>query len=157
MRILGIDPGINNLGWAVVEGESRNPVHVDSGVFCPKERKINIRLVSIHRFVLELIERYRPESIALESVFVSMNPRSTLRLGEVRAAVIIAGTSRGLNVEDFAPRRVKQSITGAGNASKMKVADMVCAMMGIPKEGKYDRYDAIAIAMCGYYERRRPV
>jgi len=157
VRILGVDPGINNLGWAIVEGSGRSPHHVASGIFSPTDKDTNSKLLSIFKAVEEMLRVYQPERVALESVFVNKNAQSTLRLGEVRAAVIIAASSFGIEVEDFAPRKVKQSITGRGNASKAKVQDMVCAMMGIPKEGKFDRYDAIAIALCGYHQYRRPV
>ena len=157
MRILGIDPGINNLGWAIIDGESRNPVHIDSGIFKPVGEEIADKLFSIFEFTVEIIDKYKPHSIALESVFVSKNPKSTLRLGEVRASVMIAGSSNNLKTVDFAPRRVKQAVTGAGNASKDKVADMVCAMLKLEKKGKFDRFDACAIALCGYHQARRPV
>lgn len=154
MKVLGIDPGIKNLGWAIVDGENRKVAHVDSGVFSPKRSdELGAKLLAIYDFIIEKIEEHKPEHVALESVFVSKNPRNTLRLGEVRAAVILACTRAEVPFADYAPREVKQNITGSGAANKTLVADMVCRILKIkPEKSKFDRYDAIALAISDVWE-----
>lgn len=154
MKVLGIDPGIKNLGWAIIDGENRKVAHVDSGVFSPhRSDELGEKLLAIHDFINKIIEDYKPEHVAIESVFVSKNPRNTLRLGEVRAAVILACTRAEIPFTDYAPREVKQNITGSGSANKELVADMVCRILKLKREkSKFDRYDAIALAISGVWE-----
>ena len=154
MKVLGIDPGIKNLGWGIIEGEKRKLDHLESGIFCPdKTDDLGDKLLAIHNFLLELIDSYEPDLVAIESVFVSKNPRNTLRLGEVRAAAILACSRRNIAFRDFAPREVKKNLTGSGAASKALVADMVCRMLKLKQQkSKFDRYDAIAIAISGIWD-----
>lgn len=154
MRVLGIDPGIKNLGWGIVEGEKRKLAHVDSGIFSPNAvDDLGEKLYDIFLFIVGLLDEYQPDFVAIESVFVSKNPRNTLRLGEVRAAAILACSSRKVAFKDFAPREVKQMITGSGAADKKAVAEMVCSVLGMGQpSGKLDRYDAIALAVAAIWD-----
>ena len=86
MRILGIDPGIKNLGWGIVEGQKQKLTHIESGIFNPETENLHEKLFEIYNYVRDIILEHSPEIVALESVFISKNPRNTLRLGEVRAA-----------------------------------------------------------------------
>ncbi|MFP4460256.1 MAG: crossover junction endodeoxyribonuclease RuvC [Candidatus Zixiibacteriota bacterium] len=154
MRVLGIDPGIKNLGWGIVEGEKRKIHHLDSGVFSPtRSDDLGEKLLAIFDFLCEKIEQYQPDLVAIESVFVSKNPRNTLRLGEVRAAAILACTQKKTKFKDYAPREVKKNLTGSGAANKNLVADMVCTILKMKRQkSKLDRYDAIALAISGIWD-----
>lgn len=155
-RVLGIDPGIKNLGWGIIEGTKNRVAHVDSGVFNPTDSELSIKLFEIHNFIGELIIEFSPELVAIESVFVSKNVRNTLRLGEVRAAAIIACARADLGTIDIAPRLAKQLITGKGNATKDVVAMMITRILGIKQSSaKLDRFDALAIAVAGLWESER--
>jgi len=148
VRVLGIDPGTKALGWAVVEQNGRSLSAIDSGVFSPPKGELAPRLLEINRFAGGLIERFSPDTIALEAAFYQKNIATTLRLGEVRAAVVIAAAQRVIPVKDLEPRVVKKSVTGNGAATKAQVVYMVQKLLSIPSCPSVDQSDALALAIC---------
>lgn len=158
--ILGIDPGTNILGFGVIRiGETGKPEYVDCGVL--DLRKIPdpySRLANIFDSIAELCDRYRPEDIALESPFLDKNAQVIFKLGRAQGAAMIAGIRSGAQIYEYAPRKAKVAICGNGAASKQQVASMVCKTLGMDIENRYlDATDALAIAICHYYQLTSPL
>jgi len=158
--ILGVDPGTNILGYGVIRiDEKSKPHYVTMGVF--DLRKIDNafdKLANIFAGIGELIDEYHPADLAIESPFMGKNAQVILKLGRAQGAAIIAATAKGLNVTEYAPMKAKIAICGNGAASKQQVAMMVEKTLGIKVESKYlDATDALAIAMCHYYQLTSPL
>ena len=158
--ILGVDPGTNLLGYGVIRVDERSkPHYVTMGVF--DLRKIGDpfeKLANINAGIGELIEEYGPTDLAVESPFMGKNAQVILKLGRAQGAAIIAATTRGLSVSEYAPSKAKIAICGNGAASKQQVAMMVEKTLGIKVQAKYlDATDALAIAMCHFYQLTNPL
>ena len=158
--ILGIDPGTNLLGFGIVRvDEAGRPSFVDMGVL--DLRKIADpydKLECIHAKVSALCDLHHPTDLAIESPFYGKNAQVILKLGRAQGSAMIAAISHGLSVFEYAPRRAKMVICGNGAASKEQVALMVERTLGINIESKYlDATDALAIAMCHYYQMKSPM
>jgi crossover junction endodeoxyribonuclease RuvC len=150
-RILGIDPGTRALGYAVIELDRQfHPRVVVEGTCCPPAREpISTRLHAIHVELCDLITCHAPDVVAVEDVFFSKNVRSALRLGECRGAVFVAAASADLEVYEYPPATVKQTVTGSGRASKTQVQSMVTRLLGLKSApSSPDAADAIAVAFC---------
>ena len=157
--ILGIDPGTNILGFGVISIDEKGPHYVTMGVF--DLRKIADpfeKLANINAGVKELIAEYSPTDLAVESPFYGKNAQVILKLGRAQGAAIIAATEAGIPVSEYAPRKAKIAICGNGAASKEQVEVMVRKTLDIDIEPKYlDATDALAIALCHYYQLRSPL
>ena len=116
LRVLGIDPGLNHTGWAILEVRSaRDPALVASGVIDPpKDAAIVERLCAITTGLSDVIARHAPELAAIERVFVNVNPQSTLLLGQARGAAIVACGLAKLALDEFTPSEIKEAVTGTG-------------------------------------------
>ncbi|RKZ31376.1 crossover junction endodeoxyribonuclease RuvC [bacterium] len=148
MRILGIDPGTRNMGWGLIEVNGGETDVRSSGVFRPKENDRIDKLVEIHRFVLELIDKNKPDIVAVENTFYGKNVQSMIKLGEARSAVILAAALSEVDVTTFAPREIKMALVGNGNATKEQVAFMVKRLLDVPNDCPLDETDALAVAYC---------
>ena len=158
--ILGIDPGTNILGFGVVRVDAAGkPSFVDMGVV--DLRKIDSgydKLEVIHEKVGALCDLHHPDDLALESPFYGKNAQVILKLGRAQGAAMIAGLDRGLKIYEYAPRKAKMAICGNGAASKEQVSLMVQRTLGIKIDSKYlDATDALAIAMCHFYQLTSPL
>ena len=158
--ILGIDPGTNILGFGIIRvDEAGRPSYVDMGVL--DLRKIADpydKLECIHTKVSALCELHHPTDMAIESPFYGKNAQVILKLGRAQGSAMIAAISHGVSVCEYAPRKAKMVICGNGAASKEQVALMVERTLGINIESKYlDATDALAIAMCHYYQLKSPL
>ena len=158
--ILGIDPGTNILGFGVVRVDAAGkPSFVDMGVV--DLRKIDSaydKLEVIHKKVGALCDLHHPDDLALESPFYGKNAQVILKLGRAQGAAMIAGLDRGLKIYEYAPRKAKMAICGNGAASKEQVSLMVQRTLGIKIDSKYlDATDALAIAMCHFYQLTSPL
>lgn len=158
--ILGIDPGTNLLGFGIVRvDEQGRPSYVDMGVL--DLRKISDpydKLECIHSKVSALCELHHPTDLAIESPFYGKNAQVILKLGRAQGAAMIAGLDRGLKVYEYAPRKAKMAICGNGAASKEQVSLIVQRTLGIKIDSKYlDATDALAIAMCHFYQLTSPL
>lgn len=158
--ILGIDPGTNILGFGVVRVDAAGkPSFVDMGVV--DLRKIDSaydKLEVIHEKVGALCDLHHPDDLALESPFYGKNAQVILKLGRAQGAAMIAGLDRGLRIYEYAPRKAKMAICGNGAASKEQVSLMVQRTLGIKIDSKYlDATDALAIAMCHFYQLTSPL
>jgi crossover junction endodeoxyribonuclease RuvC len=149
MRILGIDPGLVRMGLGIVESRDGryNLVHYDVLKMCSKDGVCQ-RLGEIFAKVKETIAAHNIEAVAIEDVFVSVNPRSALKLGQARGAAIAAAIDAGLEVFEYTPRQVKMSISSFGGADKSQVTRMVEILLGVKGIKPYDAADALAISIC---------
>jgi crossover junction endodeoxyribonuclease RuvC len=153
MKVLGIDPGSETLGWGVVEGENLKYKLVDFGIVksSPRE-KFSKRLLKIFQGVSAVIENYRPDVLSIEEAFYSVNVNVAMKLGQVRGAVIVLGELSNLEIAEYSPRLVKQTVVGYGNAEKHQVQEMVRVLLRLQKAPEpHDASDALAIAICHFH------
>mgnify|MGYP002510904600 CR=1 FL=1 len=157
--IMGIDPGTNRTGYGVLEVGGRNPRAVVIGdIDLHKLTDPYDKLAYIFKRVGALIDEYQPDEVALESPFFGENVQSMLKLGRAQGVAMAAALSRGLPVAEYAPTRIKQSITGRGSAAKEQVAAILQSMLGITYDPKrLDATDGMAVAMCHYFTARTPI
>jgi crossover junction endodeoxyribonuclease RuvC len=149
MRVLGLDPGSRRTGWGVVERAGRDFRCLGAGHVSPSARlPLAERLHAIVRQVDEVIERFSPDCVVIESAFHHSFARSTLVLGHVRGALLVAAVGRGLSVAEYAPRAIKLAVTGRGGAAKQQVSAMVKAQLGLTTVPQADAADALAGALC---------
>jgi crossover junction endodeoxyribonuclease RuvC len=148
MRILGIDPGLRVTGFGLVDADKDRIAYLASGVIRTGEGSLPERLQKIHHGIVELVEEYRPDIAACEIVFVNINPKSTLLLGQARGAAIGALASRSLVVHEYTALQVKQALVGYGRASKEQVQMMVQRLLLLPGTPSPDAADALACAVC---------
>lgn len=149
VRILGIDPGLGITGYGVVEKEGSNLVYVASGrVRSNDALPLAERLSTILVGLAEVIETYTPVEVAVEKVFVNVNPHSTLLLGQARGAAICAAVMAKLPVSEYSAMQVKQSVVGQGRAKKEQVQEMVKRLLGLSGYPGEDAADALACAIC---------
>ncbi|MFO7941803.1 MAG: crossover junction endodeoxyribonuclease RuvC [Bacillota bacterium] len=155
MLILGVDPGTATTGYAVVAEEANRLLLHDCGVLrTSSDSEMPLRLVDIYRGVSDLIERYRPEAVAIEKLYFNRNVGSAMTVGQARGVVMLAAGQCGLGVLEYSPPEVKAAVTGQGNASKMQVQLMVkslFALDAIPTPD--DAADAAAVAVCALNRR----
>ena len=152
--ILGIDPGTTVLGYGIIEIKNKKPILIAIGVIeLSKMDDHFVRLKHIFERILGLIESYHPDELAIEAPFFGKNVQSMLKLGRAQGISIAAAISRQLPVFEYAPRKIKQSITGNGNASKEQVAGMLQKIMQIPDmPSKLDATDGLAAAVCHFFQ-----
>ncbi|MBO4446900.1 MAG: crossover junction endodeoxyribonuclease RuvC [Bacteroidales bacterium] len=157
--ILGIDPGTNLLGFGIVRVSGGRPSYVDMGVLDLRRQKDAYdKLDCIYRKVDALCALYSPEHLAIESPFYGKNAQVILKLGRAQGSVMAAAMCHGAKICEYAPRKAKEAICGNGAASKEQVNLMVQKTLGIKIEAKYlDATDALAIAMCHYYQLTNPL
>ncbi len=149
LRVLGIDPGSGVTGFGVVDRSGAVLRHVAHGNLRLRAAgALPLRLRDLYQAVAELLVRYQPGVVAVEDVFVAVNARSALVLGQARGAALAAIGAAGLPVAEFAPARVKQALTGNGRAAKRQVQFMVTRMLGLAAQPPADAADALAIAIC---------
>ena len=149
MRILGIDPGSRLTGFGVVNVLSSGKItYVASGCVRVPAGTLAERLKVVYDGVVEVIESYRPEVLAVEKVFMARNPDSALKLGQARAAAILAGANHDLAVEEYSALQIKQALVGRGHAQKDQVKHMVKALLSLSGNPQADAADALACAIC---------
>lgn len=159
--ILGIDPGTNVMGYALLSVVDRKPSLLVMGVLTlAKVESHYLRLRRIHERTLQLIEQYHPDELAIESPFVGINPNSMIKLCRAQGVVMAAAVMRDLPIFEYPPAKVKISIVGNGNAAKEQVAEMVKRQLHLTDEmfqgQKLDASDALAIALTHHYITSRP-
>jgi crossover junction endodeoxyribonuclease RuvC len=157
VRLLGLDPGLRRTGWGIIEVDGNRLVHVANGaVSSDNRRSLAERLAQLHEGILEVIDVWSPVAAAIEETFVNQNPSSTLKLGQARGVVMLAPAVRGLPVAEYAARRVKQSVVGAGGAAKAQVEAMVGMLLAGCKINGSDAADALAVAICHAHHFNSP-
>lgn len=157
--ILGIDPGTNILGFGVVRSEGGRATYVEMGVIDLRKEKVQYdKLTRIFREIGAVCDKYRPDEMALESPFYGKNAQVILKLGRAQGAAMLAASTRGIPITEYAPRKAKEAVTGNGAASKMQVSIILQKILGIDIEEKFlDATDALAIALCHHYQLNNPL
>ena len=156
---MGIDPGTNYMGYGVIEVEGCTVRSVVLGeIDLHRLSDPYAKLRYIFERVGSLIEQYDPREVALESPFFGENVQSMLKLGRAQGVAMAAALSRDRQVFEYAPMRIKQSITGRGSASKEQVASIVCRTLKVDEPPKrLDATDGMAVALCHYYSSTSPL
>src|SRR5205085_5295269 len=158
MRVLGIDPGSETTGWGVIDGDARRYRLVDFGTVraSPRER-FAARLLKISEGVEGLIEKFRPDVCAVEEAFFAVNPKTALKLGQVRGVVLLAAERARVEIAEYAPRLVKQTVVGYGAAEKQQVQEMVRVLLKLKEPPTpFDASDALAVAVTHLHHGSRP-
>ncbi len=149
MRILGIDPGLRVTGFGVVDREGQRLAYVTSGCIRTNDKgELPERLRTILDGLAEVIDTHHPEHVAIEKVFVNVNPQSTLLLGQARGAAVCAAVLADLPVAEYTALQVKQAVVGKGHAHKEQVQEMVKRLLKLPGYPSADAADALACAIC---------
>ncbi len=153
-RLLGVDPGTNVLGYAVIEIDNKNIRLVEMGVVNMGHLdEHQLKLKKIFLRLKEIIFHHKPKEMAIEAPFYGKNVQSMLKLGRAQGVAIAAAITSGVEVTEYAPRKIKQSVTGNGNASKEQVAAMLVNILNKTiKSETLDATDALAAAVCHYYQ-----
>ncbi len=159
--ILGVDPGTIVMGYGLIRIVNRKPELLAMGVIqLNKFQDHYIRLKRIHERISGLIDEFLPDEMALEAPFYGKNVQTMLKLGRAQGAAMVAGLLRDIPITEYAPMRIKQSITGNGHASKEQVADMLQKTLRIPQEKMprmLDATDGLAVALCHHYQTSNPL
>ncbi len=149
MRILGIDPGSQIMGWAVIESGGNSYKHISSGIINSKNiQAVSDRLLFIYKEVTTIIDTYNPDGAAIETVFFSKNPRSAFVLVQTSAAAMIAALNKGITLNEYQPMVIKKALSGYGKADKEQVQLMVKRLLNIDHKLIMDTSDAMAVALC---------
>lgn len=153
-RVVGIDPGLNVTGYAVVDPGPRGPIVVEAGVIRPgsSSRALGQRLDYLHRNVAELLAAYPPGALALEKVHSHVKfPRTAILMGHARGVIVLAAASRGVPVFGYAASRVKKTLTGSGRAPKEQMQRAIQTELGLDELPEpHDVADACALALCHF-------
>jgi crossover junction endodeoxyribonuclease RuvC len=147
-RILGIDPGLRVTGFGLLIEQDGKLLYVTSGCIRASGDSLPVRLGIIARDIAHVIAEERPTEVAVERVFVNVNPNSTLLLGQARGAAIAAAVLAGLPVHEYTAGQVKQAVVGRGRALKPQVQEMVRRLLKLPGAPSPDAADALACAIC---------
>jgi crossover junction endodeoxyribonuclease RuvC len=159
-RILGIDPGTNVLGFAIIDANKQKINVLEIGVvtFRHVGDEQTTKLRYIFEQVQDLIRQYKPEEMAIEAPFFGKNVQSMLKLGRAQGVAIAAGMVNNVPTTEYFPKKIKQAVTGNGNASKEQVAGMLENILHTTFSEKYfDATDALAAAVCHWYQSSRTV
>ena len=156
MRVMGIDPGTAITGWGVVEGDGNQLTMVAYGtVTTPAGTPLPQRLQTIYRELTEIIQKWQPETAAIEELFFSKNAKTALAVGHGRGAAMLALANAGLSIVEYKPLEIKQAITGHGGADKQQMQQMVKLLLeldDIPRPD--DAADGLAVAICHLHSAR---
>jgi crossover junction endodeoxyribonuclease RuvC len=152
-RILGIDPGSRITGFGVLDFDGDKPIYVTSGIVKSQDGTFAERLKRIYLSIGEIVAEYRPDIVAVETVFMARNAGSALKLGQARSAALCATFAYELEVHEYAPREIKQAVVGTGAATKEQVQHMIIAMLQLSAAPSADAADALATAICHGHQR----
>ncbi len=154
LRILGIDPGSRVTGFGVLDFIGDTPGYVASGTVRSLDGAFADRLRQIFESVGGIVAQYRPDVVAIESVFMHKNAGSALKLGQARSAALCATFEYNLELYEYAPREIKQAVVGTGSAAKEQVQHMVVSLLKLDGVPTSDAADALAVALCHGHQRR---
>ena len=148
MRVLGIDPGLQNMGWGVIELDGPRLRHIANGVIHSDRGELGERLLRLYRGLSAVIIAHAPTAAAVEQTFVNKDAVGTLKLGQARGIALLAPAEAGLEIGEYAPNAVKKAVVGVGHADKAQIAHMVRHQLpGVQLDGP-DAADALAVAIC---------
>lgn len=154
--ILGIDPGTSIMGYGILQENGSKLVVLQYGVIhLSKLDDHYLRLKKIFDRICQLIDEYSPDEVALEAPFYGKNVQSMLKLGRAQGVAMAAALSRQIPITEYAPKKIKQSVTGNGNASKEQVASMLVAQLHLKEVPDIlDATDALSVALCHHFQQR---
>ncbi len=154
-RILGLDPGLCNLGWGVIDWDETKLSFVACGTITPDAgRPMGERLAALFKELDEVLAAWTPAEAAVEETFVNANARSALKLGQARGVALLVPARLGLSVAEYAPNCIKKSVTGTGHADKMQIRAMVRCLLPRAAPRTADAADALAVAITHAHHRR---
>jgi crossover junction endodeoxyribonuclease RuvC len=153
MRVLGIDPGSETTGWGVVEGDGRRYRMIEYGtVKAPARERFAARLLKVSDGIEAVIARLKPDACAVEEAFFAANVKTALKLGQVRGVVLVAAERASVEIFEYSPRLIKQTVVGYGNAEKHQVQEMVRVLLSLADvPSPHDAADALALAICHFH------
>jgi len=148
-RLIGLDPGLRNTGWGIVDAEGNRLIWVaDGAVASDPKATLAERLVQLHDGLQQVIAEWQPQIAAIEETFVNKNPTSTLKLGQARGVSLLVASLNGLPVTEYAPNAIKKAVVGTGHAHKDQVKLMVKTLLPGAKLSNEHATDALAAAIC---------
>jgi crossover junction endodeoxyribonuclease RuvC len=155
VRILGVDPGSVQTGFGIIHEKNDALAFLDCGVIRTSSASpLSHRLKRIYNELRNVMERYRPDVVSMENIFVARNVRSALKLGHARGVAMLAAVNGGYEVVEYTPAEVKKTLAGSGRADKDQVQRMVKALLSLSELPEpYDASDALALAICHSYSR----
>ena len=156
MRVLGIDPGSETTGYGVIDTDGRIHRLAEYGTIRPRPKtSFAEKLLYIEQHLQSLIERVKPDAVALEEAFYAVNVKTALKLGQVRGVALLVAARAGLPIYEYSPLEVKSAITGYGRAEKHQVQQMVKILLRLPTVPQpHDAADALAVAICHIHHQR---
>ncbi len=155
--ILGIDPGSRVTGYGIIKENNRKLEYIDSGCIRTAEGELSQRLLEIFNGICHLMEKFSPNEVAIEEVFMHENPSSALKLGHARGVAMVACASHRVKVCEYSAREVKLSLVGYGAAQKEQVKHMVVSLLMLNSSPQSDAADALGIAICHSHMRNSPL
>jgi crossover junction endodeoxyribonuclease RuvC len=150
IRVLGIDPGAESLGFGIVDTDGRRHALVTYGaVQAPKRASFAVRLLNIDHELSSIVEKYGPHVCAIEESFYAVNVKTAMKLGHVRGVAMVAAARAGLSIFEYSPASIKGALVGTGRAEKQQVAEMVRILLRLKETPQpHDASDALATAIC---------
>ena len=150
MRILGIDPGLAIVGWGVIEAVGGRFYPVACGaITTPAHTDVDARLSMIYDDMTALLDKYKPDQMAIEELFFNTNTTTAIAVAEARGVILLAARQKGVKIGEYTPLQVKQAVVGYGRAEKKQVIAMVTSLLKLPAPPKPDdTADALALALC---------
>ena len=154
MRVMGLDPGLRNLGWGVIEVDGSRLTHVANGTLHSEGSDLAARLLSLYTQLTAVMRAQRPDCAAVEQTFVNKDASATLKLGQARGVAMLVPALAGLSVAEYAPNAVKKTVIGVGHGDKKQIHMMVRVLMPKAQFDTDDAADALAIAICHAHHRQ---
>lgn len=159
MILLGIDPGLANTGWGIIETRGAKILHRDHGSISTKARdRTGERLIHIRREIMRIVDAYQPKLVGIESIYFAKNQTSAIPVARAMGVVLVTCEELGLEVEEFSPPVIKQAITGMGNADKRQMQELLRLILGLKAAPRPDHAaDALAAAVCRFHSMGMPI
>jgi crossover junction endodeoxyribonuclease RuvC len=151
MRVLGIDPGLRNMGWGIIDVKGSKLTHIANGICKSQGEDLASRLLCLFEQMEQILKTWGPSQAAVENTFVNKDSVNSLKLAQARAIALLVPRKFGLTVSEYAPNKVKKTVVGIGHADKQQIAHMVKLQLPGVKLNGPDSSDALAIAICHSY------
>ena len=148
MLLLGLDPGLRNTGWGVIEVDVNRLRHVANGVVRPGNGPLADRLLRLHQGLTQIVGAYRLDGAAVEETFVNRDGKATLKLGQARGVVMLVPAQAGLPIAEYPANTIKKSVVGYGHADKTQIGHMISVLLPGADAATSDAADALAVAVC---------
>lgn len=148
MRVLGIDPGLRNMGWGVIEADGSRVRHIANGVCKTSPGALPTRLLELHDKLTDVVSSFSPDAAAVEQTFVNKDGANSLKLGQARGIALLVPARAGIDVGEYAPNAIKKTVVGVGHADKKQIGHMVRLQLPGVQIENADAADALAVALC---------